>query len=132
MAPEQARGDAAAVGPASDVYALGALLFWMAAGRPPGESADDEAAGLKRAKWAVPKRLRAIVVKCLQPDPARRYRDAAELGDDLARYRAGQAVSAHRETILDRAERWFTTYRTAILLVAAYLLMRTVFALSQR
>lgn len=79
----------------------------------------------------VPKRLRAIVARCLQPDPGSRYRDAAELGDDLARYRAGLAVS-DRETIFDRDERWFTTYRTAILLVAAYLPMRTVFALSQR
>jgi serine/threonine protein kinase len=131
MAPEQARGDAAAVTAAADVHALGALLFWMLVGRAPGDT-DDVAVGLKNAKWAVPKRLRAIVVKCLQPDPARRYRDAAEVGGDLACYRAGQAVSAHRETILDRAERWFTTYRTAILLVAAYLVMRTAFALSQR
>jgi serine/threonine-protein kinase len=132
MAPEQARGDGTAIGPEADIFALGALLFWMLAGRAPVGEPDDAAAELKGAKWAVPKRLRAIVVKCLQANPAERYRDAAALGDDLALYRAGLAVSAHRETLVDRAERWFTTYRTAILLVAAYLLMRTAFALSQR
>ena len=132
MAPEQARGDAAGVGPPADVYGLGALLFWMLTHHTPPAGADDAAAGLRAAHPPVPKRLAAIIRKCLAPDPAARYPDAGSLAADLDRYRAGQAVSAHRETVFDRAERWFTTYRTAILLVAAYLLMRTVFALSQR
>jgi hypothetical protein len=72
------------------------------------------------------------VRKCLAPDSAGRYADAAALSEDLARYRAGQAVAAHRETLVDRAERWFTAYRPAILLVLAYLVMRTLFAFLRR
>ena len=132
MAPEQARGDAAGVGPPADVYGLGALLFWMLTRHTPPAGADDVAAGLRAANRPVPKRLAAMIRKCLAPDPAARYPDAGSLAADLGRYRSGQAVSALRETVLDRAERWFATYRAAILLVGAYLVMRTLFALSQR
>jgi serine/threonine protein kinase len=131
MAPEQARGEAA-VGPAADVYGLGALLFWLLTGEAPSGAADDVAAGLRAARFSVPKRLAAIVRRCLAPDPAARYPDAGSLVADLTSYRAGQAVSAHRETVVDRVERWFATYRAAVLLVAAYLVMRTIFAVSQR
>jgi serine/threonine protein kinase len=132
MAPEQARGDAAGVGPPADVYGLGALLFWMLTRHTAPAGADDVAAGLRAATPPVPKRLAAVIRKCLASDPAARYPDAGSLAADLGRYRSGQAVSAHRETVLDRAERWFATYRAAILLVGAYLVMRTLFALSQR
>jgi serine/threonine protein kinase len=132
MAPEQARGDAAGVGPPADVYGLGALLFWMLTRHTAPAGADDVAAGLRAATPPVPKRLAAVIRKCLASAPAARYPDAGSLAADLGRYRSGQAVSAHRETVLDRAERWFATYRAAILLVGAYLVMRTLFALSQR
>jgi hypothetical protein len=72
------------------------------------------------------------VLRCLAPDPTGRYPDAAALAADLARYRASQPVDAHRETLADRAMLWFSTYRTAILLVLAYLVMRTAFALVTR
>ncbi len=114
MSPEQERGNADAVGPASDVYALGAVLKWMLDGQAPA------------------RRLAAIVTKCLALLPADRYADARELSADLARYRAGQSVRAHRETPLDWLERWFERYRAAILLVAAYLAMRLILALAQR
>ena len=132
MAPEQARGDAAGAGPAADVYSLGALLYWLLTGGAAPTGADEAARDLQAAEPKPPKRLRAIVLKCLSPSPAGRYADATALSRDLARYRAGRAVSAHRETLFDRAERIFATYRTAILLVVAYLVMRTVFALAQR
>jgi serine/threonine protein kinase len=114
MAPEQERGESDAVGPASDVFALGAVLKWMLGGQSP------------------PRRLGAIVARCLAPRPADRYADARDLSADLARYRAGQSVRAHRETPLDWLERWFDRYRAAVLLVAAYLAMRLILALWQR
>ena len=110
MAPEQQRGDAALAGASADVYSLGAVLEWMLAG---GDA---------------PKRVRAIAVKCLADRPADRYADAGALVQDLARYQAGQAVTAYRESAWDVAGRWFERYRTFILLVAAYLVMRSLFA----
>jgi len=112
MAPEQAQGRVGEVSPATDVYALGALLLWLLGG--------DRA--------LVPRRLRAIAAKCLAERPADRYADAAQVAADLARYRAGLAVEACPETLWDRFSRWFTKYRTFILLIAAYLVMRAIVA----
>jgi serine/threonine protein kinase len=107
MSPEQASGGADAAGPASDVYALGALLRWLF----------PEPARL-------PRRLHAIITKCLSPDPAGRYADAADVALDIARYRAGFAVDAMPETIFDRLGRFVVAHQAIILLIAAYLLMR--------
>ena len=127
MAPEQQRGDSLAAGPDSDVYSLGALLFWMLTR---ATVADDLAAvsrELSRKDLKISRRLRAIVLTSLALERGRRYADARALVDDLARYRAGLAISAYRETPLERAGRWLATYRTFILLIAAYLLMRALF-----
>ena len=115
MAPEQERGDTADVGPRADIFALGAILAWMFDGDPPA-----------------PKRLRAIIAKCRAAAASDRYTDASELAADLAAERDGLAVSAYRDTWLDHASRWFVRYRTFILLVVAYLVMRTLFALWRR
>ena len=114
MAPEQQRGDTALVGLPADVYSIGALLAWILSG------------------IVVPKRLQAILGKCMAESPSDRYVDAGALVQDLARYQAGQAVTAYRESVWDVAVRWFERYRTFIVLVAAYLVMRTLFAWSQR
>ncbi len=115
MAPEQERGETLTAAPASDVYSLGAVLSW-----------------LLTTGVTVPvqprRRLRAIVTKCLQPSPQDRYPDAAALVADLSRYRAGQPVEAHPESALERAWRWLEKYRTFVLLIAAYLIMRAAFA----
>ncbi len=114
MAPEQSRGDAATAGPSADVYALGALLNWLLAGETP------------------PRRLRAIAAKCQAASPADRYPDASALAADLARYRQGAPVTAHRESALERGWLWVRRHQTVILLVLAYLVMRALFAFSQR
>ena len=70
--------------------------------------------------------------RCLADAPAGRYADAGALVEDLQRYRAGVAVHAHPESVFERAGRFASRYRTFILLVAAYLIMRAVFAWLQR
>jgi serine/threonine-protein kinase len=131
MAPEQ-RDGGAPVGAAADVFALGAMLFWLLTGDVPPDAPASVPAALDRSRGRLPVRLRAIVIKCLSPTPADRYDGAGSLAADVARYRAGQPVVAHRDTWLERAGQWFSTYRTFILLVAAYLVMRAIVAWVQR
>ncbi len=122
MAPEQQAGRA--VDQRADVHALGALLVTMLTGTadpPPANDARLRAAG-------VPARLRAICRKAMAADPGARYADAAALADDVARFRAGLPVSAHRETPVERAARILWAYRTPILIVLAYLVMRALVA----
>jgi hypothetical protein len=78
------------------------------------------------------RRLRAVAYKCLAAAPADRDPDAAALVADLARYRQGEPVSAHRESVFERAGHWLRRYQTFILLVLAYLVMRALFAFWQR
>lgn len=108
MPPEQARGIAT---PASDVYALGALLAWWLA---------PERGGPAR----MPRPLASIAARAMAADPAARYPSAEAFAADLAHYLDGQRVSAHRESPAERLVRFARRYRVAILLVVGYLLMR--------
>ena len=128
MAPEQAKGDASSAGPPADVYALGALLFWMWTKDTAPAHPDDISRRLGAASPAPSKRLAAIIRRCLSPDPQDRYPSATELVEDLALYRQGSAVSAYREPALERAGRWLIRHQTFVWLVVTYLVMRVAFA----
>ena len=128
MAPEQADGDSSNAGPPADVYALGALLFWMWTGSAAPADLNDMSRSLGGVSPAPSKRLAAMIRKCLSPAPADRYASAKELVDDLARYRQGAAVSAYRETTFERAGRWLIRYQTFVWLVLSYLVMRVALA----
>ncbi len=128
MSPEQWEGHAAAAGPASDVYALGALLCWLLTDGTPPRDCSAAATALREHRPRLARRLRAVVTKCLAHSAADRYADAAGVVADLARYRAGEAVEALPETVLDRIVRLASRHLTIIVLVGAYLLMRALVA----
>ena len=127
MAPEQASGAVGEVDARADVYGLGALLFTLLTGAVPPAEADAAVAHILRHR-AVPRALRAVCARALAPAPADRYADVRSLADDVARFRSGRPVTAHKETPLDRVGRLARTYRTPILLILAYMLMRAIVA----
>jgi hypothetical protein len=103
MAPEQARGENRLLDLRADIYALGATLYSVLAGRPPfvGSSTDvllsvllDEPPRLRTLDPGVPPALETIVQKCMEKEPARRYSSARTLAEDLGRFLAGQQISA--------------------------------------
>jgi eukaryotic-like serine/threonine-protein kinase len=123
MSPEQAGGKFR-VDHRSDIFSLGAILWFLLTGSAPGEP--------RAASGLLPRRLRAICEKAMTPDPDARYQSAGEMTADLAHYRNNEPVSAYTESWLERAGRLFARHRTAVVLVAAYLLMRVLFVLLAR
>ena len=104
MAPEQAGGKRALVGPATDIYALGVMLYQLLTGRLPFQSdstlellravTTDEPPRPRRLQPRLPRDLEAVTLHCLEKEPGRRYPSALALADDLQRFREGRQVLA--------------------------------------
>jgi serine/threonine protein kinase/sugar lactone lactonase YvrE len=116
MAPEQAASKHELIGPATDVYALGAILYELLTGRPPFRAdtplatilqvVNDELVPPARLQSKTPQDLECICLKCLEKAPARRYPTAWELAEDLGRFQRGEPVRARPLGRLARTWRW--------------------------
>ncbi|MEY2878085.1 MAG: Serine/threonine-protein kinase PknB, partial [Verrucomicrobiota bacterium] len=116
LAPEALRGGSAAQGVASDVYALGVILYELLTGRTPfagaspaelpGLLAQNEAPAVRLLAPQVPRDLATICAKCLEFDPARRYATAAALAEDLRRFVAGEPIAARPASAAGQLLRW--------------------------
>jgi serine/threonine-protein kinase len=139
MSPEQARGDLDRVGPRSDVYSLGATLYYLLCGKSPfeGDDAGTVLRAVREGRFAAPrqwdisidKALEAICVKAMSLAPEDRYPTAKDLAGDIERWMADEPVSARKEPARDRLARWGRRHRTLVA-AAAVLLLSTVAALA--
>lgn len=132
MSPEQASGTEREVGPAADIYALGAILYEALCGRPPFRGAT-MLETLERVRTAdpipprqyapkLPRDLQTICLKCLDKNPARRYASAAELAADLERFALGRPILARPVGSAEQVARWARRRPTAAALVAVCVL----------
>ncbi|MCY3019957.1 MAG: serine/threonine-protein kinase, partial [Planctomycetota bacterium] len=144
MAPEQAEGNSRLIGPKSDVYSLGAILYEMLTGRAPFKGAThletlhqvkhDEPVAPRRLQPGIPRDIETICLKCLQKDPAKRYASAEALADDLNAWLSGDSISARPPTvperIIKRVRKNPSLYAVSIVALAVLVLGTVAFMLS--
>jgi len=140
MPPEQARGDLAAMGPHSDVYAVGAMLYHLLTGRMPyvrpGERLDNREVwervqrgpppALHAAAPSAPPELVAICERAMARDPAERYPEMSALSSDLAAYLEGRVVAAYETGAWAEARKWVRRNRRFAAAVAAAVVLLVV------
>ncbi len=136
MAPEQATGRASEVGPAADVYALGAILYESLTGRPPFHAASlletleqvrvQEPIAPTRLRPSISRDVETICLKCLEKRPSARYASAELLADDLDRFLSGRPITARPTGPVERAYKWAKRRPTLASLIATVICVATI------
>jgi serine/threonine protein kinase len=131
MAPEQAGGKTDQIGPAADVYALGAILYETLTGQPPFQAAttldtivkvvSEDPVPVRQLRPKVPRDLETICLKCLRKEPKDRYASARDLADDLQRFLNDQAIVARPQGKVERLRRWLKRRRELVYLTGGAL-----------
>lgn len=131
MAPEQRSGETDKLNERTDVYALGAILYFLLTGSPPfgNEHFKQPLAPPRRLHRELSRALEAVCLKAMAQDPQQRYPGAVELRDDIARYLNGLSVSAYRENPFEALQRWLSRHYFAVMLILSYLIMRVLLLL---
>ncbi|MFO0808014.1 MAG: serine/threonine-protein kinase [Gemmataceae bacterium] len=132
MAPEQASGSKD-VGPAADVYALGAVLYALLTGRPPFQAAtvvdtliqvvEQEPVSPRSLNGNIDRDLETVSLKCLEKHPAKRYASAQELADDLGRHLEGVPIRARPISGSERLVKWLSQRPSFAIAASATMLL---------
>jgi len=136
MCPEQAEGRIDEMGPASDVYSLGAILYCILTGQPPvqGGSQTEILEQVRSGRFPKPRErnpevavvLETVCLKAMALKAQDRYKSAGSLAEDVEHWLADEPVSAHRESLSERLGRWTRRHRTWTRAAAAALLLTAI------
>ena len=117
MPPEQAAGEMDKIGPAADIYSLGAVLYALLTGRPPFQSAnavdalvavmEQEPVAPRHLNPKIPRDLETICLVCLDKDPGKRFNTADELAEEIERFLAGDRIRSRRKRLETASYNWW-------------------------